>query len=184
MLGAIIGSNGLYLGSKAFVAQILMDRAWAATLKTGQATPPWAWMDTLPIAKISIPATDSSAIILDAVSGQALAFGPAHVETTPLPGETGISVIAAHKNTHFSFLKDMVSGDEIVVQRADGQSYTFTMTHADIVHKDNSGIPATQTPSQLTQIALVTCYPFDAVSFGGPLRYIVYGTLIDPKIVS
>ena len=177
VLGTIIGSNGLYLGGKAFVAQVLLDRAWTTTLKTGQTTPPWAWMDAFPIAKIEVPATNDSAVVLDTISGQALAFGPAHLSTTPLPGEMGISVIAAHKNTHFSFLKDLVSGDQILVQRADGQTYTFIMTGADIVHKDDSGIPEVQNTGKMAQIALVTCYPFNAVSFGGPLRYVVYGTL-------
>jgi sortase A len=154
------------MGGKAIVAQILLDKAWASTLETGQGSPPWAWMDTVPIAKITVPTTQNSAIVLNTLSGQALAFGPAHMTKTPLPGEPGISVIAAHKNTHFSFLKDLRAGDEIIIQRTDGQSYTFVMTGADIVHKDNSGIPDIQGPGQPAQLALVTCYPFDSVSYG------------------
>jgi sortase A len=184
MIGALLTTKGLYLGGKAIVAQILLDKAWATTLQSGQDTPPWAWMDTVPIAKLTVPATQNSAIILNTLSGQALAFGPAHMTKTPLPGEPGISVIAAHKNTHFSFLQDLRTGDEIEVQRADGRSYTFIMTGADIVHKDNSGIPDIQTPGQLAQLALVTCYPFNAVSFGGPMRYVVYGRLKTSDVLS
>ena len=174
MLGALLTSNGLYISTKAVIAQILLDKAWNSTLKSGQPHRPWAWMDTVPVAKIDVPATKSSAIVLDTISGQALAFGPAHLPNSPLPGDPGISVIAAHKNTHFAFLKTLRSGDSISIQRADGQTYEFTMTHADIVHKDRSGIPNTQLGANTAQIALVTCYPFDAVSFGGPMRYVVY----------
>lgn len=177
MFGVFLTSNGLYLGAKAVVAQMLLDHAWATTLDTGQPTSPWAWMDTVPVAKISIPDTKNSAIVLNTMSGQALAFGPAHDPSTPLPGDPGISVIAAHKNTHFAFLKSLRNGDRISIQRSDGQTYDFTMTHADIVHKDHSGIPSRQRREKTAKIALVTCYPFDAVSFGGPMRYVVYGDL-------
>lgn len=183
MLGALFATKGLYMGGKAMIAQIMLDRAWVNTLQSGQPTPPWSWMDTAPVAKISLPALNKSAIVLNTVSGQALAFGPVHMARTPLPGDAGISVIAAHKNTHFAFLQDLRTGDEIKVQRADGRSYTFKMTRAVIVHKDNSGIPDIQDPGQSPQLALVTCYPFDAISFGGPMRYIVYGELEPNEIL-
>ena len=184
ILGALIAGKGMYMGSKANIAQILLDRAWEDTVETGKPTRPWAWMDTLPVAKISVPTTGSSSIVLNTASGQALAFGPAHVPQTPLPGAPGISVIAAHKNTHFSFLKDLRTGDRIVVQGTDGNAYTFTMTGAEIVHKDHSGIPVQQDQNSSPQIALVTCYPFNAVSFRGPMRYVVYADLETPESTS
>ena len=57
MIGALLTTKGLYLGGKAIVAQILLDRAWASGLQSGDPTSPWGWMDTVPIAKIIVPAT-------------------------------------------------------------------------------------------------------------------------------
>ena len=48
-------------------------------------------------------------------TGQALAFGPGHVENTPDAGEPGIAVYSAHRDTHFRFLKDVAVGDEVTV---------------------------------------------------------------------
>jgi sortase A len=169
--------NGIYMGAKAQISQLLLANAWSKTLDSVENTAPWPWMDAVPVAKISVPALDQSAIVLGEASGQALAFGPAHLNQTPLPGQPGISVIAAHKNTHFNFLKDLRKGDTISITRADGHHYSFIMSEAKIVHKDQSGIPQIAKAGSRAQIALVTCYPFDKISFGGPMRYVVYAAL-------
>ncbi len=161
------------MGGKAVMAQILLDNAWTQSVQTGAQVPPWGWMDAYPIAKIKVPALGRSAIVLNTASGQALAFGPAHMAQTPLPGRPGTSVIAAHKNTHFDFLKNIRTGDMISVELTDGSTASFKVTSASIVHKDKSGIAARPDPSAPPALALVTCYPFDAISFGGPMRYVV-----------
>lgn len=173
-LGLLISGKGVYMGGKAVVAQVLLEKAWSEALATGTPTPPWPWMDARPIAEISVPSLNKSAIVLNETSGQALAFGPAHMPQTPHPGENGVSVIAAHKNTHFSFLKDVRKGDAIHITNADGTTQIFTVSGAEIVHKDRSGIATIQETNAAPQIALVTCYPFDAISYGGPMRYVVY----------
>ena len=92
------------MGGKAIMAQILLENAWTQSVKNRKRQlPPWGWMDAYPIAKISVPSVGRTAIVLNNASGQALAFGPAHMAQTPLPGQPGTSIIAAHKNTHFDF---------------------------------------------------------------------------------
>jgi len=165
------------MGGKAVMAQILLDKAWAQSVKTGNPTPPWGWMDAYPVAKITVPSLGSSAIVLNSASGQALAFGPAHLAQTPLPGQPGTSVIAAHKNTHFQFLRHMRMGDSINIDLPDGTSAQFIVSEVEIVHKDRSGIAVREALNAPARLALVTCYPFDAISFGGPLRYVVRAEL-------
>ena len=50
---------------------------------TGSAVKPWSWADTWPVARIAVPRLGRHAIALAGSSGQALAFGPGHVELTP-----------------------------------------------------------------------------------------------------
>ena len=168
--GAVLGGHGLYIRAKAVVAQVLLERAWAQTVETRRPVKAWAWADTWPVARVSFPRLDRAAIVLEQGGGEALAFGPAHVASTPLPGENGTSVIAGHRDTHFDFIKDLKVGDEIVVTTRAGKTATFRMTGSAIVHAQASGIdPVGGTP----KLALVTCYPFDAIE-RAPLRYVVF----------
>ena len=179
MVGAALMGKGMWIGGKAVVAQILLERAWQQSVATQTPTLPWSWMDAYPIAKIGVPALSRSSIVLDTDSGQALAFGPVHMRQSPLPGQSGTAVIAAHKNTHFDFLKDLRTGDVIEMQLTNGAVLKFAVSSAKIVHKDNSNIPL-QTPLHAPKrLALVTCYPFDSISFGGPMRYVVTANFLE-----
>ena len=107
-------------------------------------------------------------------SGQALAFGPGHIEGTPEAGDPGTAVYAAHRDTHFAFLRDVIAGDLIEVTRADGATRRFRVTHTSIVPWDASAIDPHAPGRGLT---LATCWPFDART-PGPLRYLVHATLV------
>jgi sortase A len=125
------------------------------------------------VARIEVPRLGAHAIVLAGGSGQALAFGPGHVERTPDPGEDGTAVYAAHRDTHFAFLKHIGAGDEIVVTRRDGDRLRFRVTDTTVVRWDASGIdPAA--PGR--HLALSTCWPFDS-ALPGPLRFVVTAEL-------
>lgn len=175
-LGAVLFGNGLYLGGKAILAQHLLDQSWRKTASSGEAHLPWAWMDAYPVGRIIFEGYDESHIVLNTDSGQALAFGPAVINGTE---NTDMLAIAAHKNTQFRTLKDLNVGDIITLERPKGETLTYRMVNSEILDSRTQGIgieiPA-QTPSKL---ALVTCYPFNAISFNGPLRYVVYAERLD-----
>jgi sortase A len=170
VFGSLLVGQGLYIRAKAMLAQVLLERAWSETLSTGRPVKAWSWADTHPVAKISFPRLGESEIVLEEAGGEALAFGPAHVAGSPLPGARGTSVIGGHRDTHFVFLKDLLVGDAIVVATQDGQAVTFRVTGTAIVHPQSSGIA---TGGLVRRLALVTCYPFDAIGHS-PLRYVVF----------
>ena len=124
-LGVVLVGQGLWIHAKAMLAQVLLERAFAATLATGQVVKPWSWADTWPIARITVPRLGENAIVLHGSSGQALAFGPGHVEGTPDAGDPGTAVYAAHRDTHFAFLGSLKLGDDIRVTRSDGATFLF-----------------------------------------------------------
>jgi sortase A len=173
--GGVLIAQAAYIHAKALLAQVLLERAFAETLETGRDVKPWSWADTWPVARVSIPRLNASAIVLAGASGQALAFGPGHVERTPQAGEPGTAVYSAHRDTHFDFLGKVVIGDEILVTRRDGRQIRFRVTATSIVRWDASGIdPA----AEGQRLALVTCWPLNG-KFSGPLRYVVHAEAID-----
>jgi sortase A len=175
-IGLVLFGQGAYIHAKALVAQVLLERAFEATLATGAATKPWSWADTWPVARIEVKRINARAIVLAGSSGQALAFGPGHVERTADAGETGVAVYSAHRDTHFAFLKDVVVGDDIDVTRHDGRTFRYKVTATSVVRFDASGIDPLVDGHELV---LSTCWPFDAVT-QGPERYLVHATMREP----
>ena len=174
ILGAILFGDGAYIHAKAWLAQVLLERAFDRSVATGEVVKPWSWADTWPVARIEVKRIGASAIVLDGVSGQALAFGPGHIRRTADAGERGIAAYAAHRDTHFRFLRDVAIGDVIDVTRRDGKHVRYRADSSAVVRFDESGIdPATQD----FELVLATCWPFDAVT-SGPERYVLHATMI------
>ena len=177
LAGFILFGQGAYIHAKAALAQVLLERAFKQNITTGRETKPWAWADTWPVARIEVKRLNASAIVLAGSSGQALAFGPGHVELTADAGERGVAVYSAHRDTHFRSLKDVAIGDEIEITRSDSKRFRYRTDATSIVRFDASGIdPLTDR----YELVLSTCWPFDALT-GGPERYLVHATMIGPE---
>jgi sortase A len=153
---------------------VLLERAFSETIATGRDTKPWSWADTWPVARIEVKRIGASAIVLAGSSGQALAFGPGHLESTADAGERGVAVYSAHRDTHFRFLKDVRIGDEIAITRRDGQVFRYRADSHSVVRFDQFGIDPLASGYELV---LSTCWPLDAVT-QGPDRYLLHATLI------
>lgn len=176
VFGLGLFGHGLYMGSKAKLAQHLLERAWTKTAKSGDIHLAWSWMDAYPIARLKIAGDERSHIVLNTDSGQALAFGPAIVGGTE---NTDLLAIAAHKNTQFQDLKSLATGEIITLERPKGDVLTFQVTHSEILDSRIHGIPIEPEASIPSHLALVTCYPFNTVSFNGPMRYVVYAKRLE-----
>src|SRR5882724_1457489 len=133
LVGLALFGRGAYIHAKALLAQVLLERAFDESIATGRTIKPWSWADTWPVARIEIPRLHASTIVLAGSSGQALAFGPGHVELTPDAGERGVAVYSAHRDTHFRFLKDIAIGDEIDITRSDGKKFRYRADGASVV---------------------------------------------------
>lgn len=162
--------KGVWIQAKAHLAQLLIASAWQRAVAGETRVRPWPWADTSPVAKLTIPRLGVERYVLSGADGSALAFGPGHATGTALPGGRGNSVIAGHRDTHFDFMRRVRIGDELIVERADGVKVRYRVGTAEILDRRDIWVMDQAGPSRLT---LVTCYPFDALDAGGPLRYVV-----------
>ena len=167
-------AGAAWIHIKAHVAQALIANTWHRTLKGQNDAAPWPWADTKPIGRLILLDSDPhDVVILEGSSGRNLAFGPTHDPASVLPGERGNSIIAGHRDTHFEFLQDLKIGDRLAVERTDGVKW-FVVTATNVVDSRQMRIALGSDTPRLT---LVTCYPFDAVVPGGPMRYVVTADL-------
>lgn len=174
--GLLLCGQAGWIHAKAAVAQVLLRRAFAETVATGRVVKPWSSLDSWPVARIEVPRLGRSLIALEGGSGQALAFGPAHVAGTPEAGRDGTAVYAAHRDTQFTFLGQLQPGDRIVVARRDGVRVAFRVVGREVRRWDRSGIDPTAPGSHLV---LSTCWPLDALT-PGPLRLLVHADAETP----
>jgi sortase A len=175
LLAAGFGAAASRIYVKAWVAQRLLHRAWAATQAGGTPVKPWPWADTWPIARLSMPVRGIDLIVLADASGRSMAFGPGLVAGTAPPGTPGNTVLSGHRDTQFRFLRSLAPGDRLRLEDARGAWHDYAVSDALVVDAQAVEILWDTDDSLLT---LVTCYPFDALVPGGPLRYVVRATAL------
>jgi sortase A len=163
-------ADAAYVHAKAWLGQRLLLVAWNEARAGHSAVKPWPWADTHPVARLTVPEHRVELLVLAGASGRTLAWGPGHVEGTATPGLRGNAVVTAHRDTHFAFLRDLVPGDRIVVETAAGIGRGYRVERSFVADRRALKLPA---DDHATTLALVTCYPFDAVDPGTPLRYAV-----------
>ena len=173
--GAAVTAKALYIPVKAEVAQVLLDRAFNESVESGTPVKPWSWADTAPIARISVPRLEASEVVLSGGSGEAMAFGPTALVDDPA---RALTVLAAHRDTHFEFVKDLKAGDVVTLGRIDGSSAAYRITHLETVRWDEFTHPHDGHGfGDGGLLALTTCYPFDSDA-PGPLRRVAWAELV------
>ena len=165
--------GAFYIKAKAQLAQVLLERAWQTT--DTNKIKPWPWADTYPVAKLSVPTQNIQQIVLAGATGRTLAFGPAlHMASYDFQA-AGATVLAGHRDTHFSFLQHSSIGDIIEIETSSGEHLTYRIITTEITNVNHSHL---RLEDQRSLLVLVTCYPFNTLAATGDLRYIVTAELI------
>lgn len=168
------GAGAAMIQGKAWLAPVLIERAWQQTLQQGGAvTKPWPWADTWPVARLRVPALEVDLLVLAGDRGNALAFGPGHAGASAVPGTRGQSVIAGHRDTHFAFLPELRLADHVQLHLPDGEVRAYSIQASRVI---DSNIHQLTVQDSVESLLLVTCYPFHGLNSGGSLRYLVYAT--------
>lgn len=167
--GGFLLANGYWIRAKAVLAQLLLQHAWQETVVTGAISKPWPWADTWPVARLEVPRLGIDLIVLEGESGEVLAFGPGHLPASSAPGTGGHTIVAGHRDTSFRFLQDLQQGDLLLLHTAGGRLERYRIReclvqNAATLYFEESAGPA---------LTLLTCYPFDGLRSGTPLRFLV-----------
>ena len=166
--GGYFSYQAIKIDLKAQVAQILLNHAWQQSLKNGEGTQPWPSFDGRPIFKLEIPQHNISQIVLKENSGEALSWAPTFNKETYLPSKKNITAISGHRDSHFIYIKNLQIGDVVKLQDLNSNWHTYKVEEFLIVN-----VKKPVTINKRNRLLLITCYPFDALLSGTPLRYIV-----------
>ena len=161
--------EGLWIYAKARLAQLLLERAWTRAVAGEWEPKPWPWADTWPIARLKNSRLGIDLIVLAHAGGEALAFGPAQVSGAAMPGVNGTVILTGHRDTHFAFLRKLRHDDLLRLEMADGRTVHYVVREATVMDSRTGAIASDDRP----RLALITCYPFDAITPGGPWRFVV-----------
>ena len=172
--GGYFSFQAIKIEVKAKLSQVLLEYTWNKSLKENKSYKPWPSFDGIPILKLEIPRYNISQIVLEGTSGQALAFGPAFHQETYLPSSKKITAISSHRDSHGEYIKNLEIGDILKLQDLDNNWHTYKIEEFLIVNvQEEINI------NKKSRLLLITCYPFDALLSGTPLRYIVSAINID-----
>lgn len=165
--------------AKAQLAPLLLEQAWQRSQRQARPVRPWPWADALPVARLEVPRLELHRIVLDGDSGHALAFGPGLSGAAARPGEAGLAVISAHRDTHFRFLRRLLPGDPLWLDVGE-RRLAYRVEGYRIVDARDGHVPG---PLPARGLLLATCYPFEALRPGGPMRYVVIASELEPDLV-
>ena len=126
------------------------------------------------IGRLEVPRLGLAVIVEEGVDKGTLRHAAGHVPGTPLPGEPGNVVVAAHRDTLFRPLKDIHEGDELRFVTPDG-SFEYKVMKTQIVKPTETEILASGSEAGAT---LITCYPFGFIG-PAPERFVVQATRLD-----
>jgi sortase A len=133
----------------------------------------------LPVGELTIPRIQLSSVVLHGSDPQTLRRGPGHLETTPLPGESGNAVIAGHRDSFFRPLRHVRRGDDVFVQTPSGRFHYRVVSLQVVDAHDLSVLEPTRDPT----LTLITCYPF-WVFGSAPDRFIVRAARVSSETSS
>lgn len=177
----MIAANAAWLPAKAALAQQLLHSSWQSAQADGGVHRPWPWADTHAVARLTMPRLGVSQVVLAGDSGRPLAFGPGWAESSAAPGSgTGTTIISGHRDTHFTWLRDLRRGDALTLETPQGPR-EFTVAAMQVV---DSRLHRIATGDDGGPLVLVTCWPFDATAPRGPMRYVVTLARVERKALA
>lgn len=158
--GGLLCAQALFPLAKGRLAMHLIAHAYAHS----PGSRPWPEADFRGVARLRVPRLDVDQIVLDQVSPRVLAFGPGLTHRDPNYGP----VLSAHRDTHFRWIGDVQQGEELLWEQG-GRTLRYRVAAFAVVDSKQQHI---RLPNPDT-LLLTTCWPLDAFSAGGSMRYVV-----------
>jgi sortase A len=148
----------------------LIERAWDRRLAGDEGARPWPWLESVPVARLTVPAFNKDFVVMQGASGKVLAFAPGWNEGTSLPGDPGISLISAYSDRHFGFLRNAYPGLEIIVQDQAGREHHYIVQETLIAQDPDIRVPDS---AERGTLLLSTSFPFNNWQQGRDMNFVV-----------
>jgi sortase A len=180
----ILGLFGIAKASlmpiKAIIGQHYLEVAWKDSLKNNKLSKPWKSADFYMIGELIVPKLKISRVILNSVSGEALAWSIGRVNNVGSSSSRGPIILAGHRDSHMQFMSKLNIGDKIELMMTDGVLKTYEISQLEVT--DRPELKTSFTSINDESLVLTTCWPFNA-SRSSQQRYIVVAQSINVSIL-
>ena len=176
----ILGLFGIAKASlmpiKAIIGQHYLEVAWKDSLKNNKLSKPWKNADFYMIGELRVPKFKISRVILNSVSGEALAWSIGRVNNVGYSSSRGPIILAGHRDSHMQFMSELNIGDKIELTMSDGVLKTYIISGTEVSDKPEVALSSVTLGSE--SLILTTCWPFNAMK-SGDQRYLIFADKVN-----
>ena len=170
-LGIFGIAKASFMPIKAIIGQHYLEAAWQESLRNNRLSKPWKSADFYMIGKLRVPKLKVSRVILNSVSGEAMAWSIGRVTNLSNAVNKQPIILAGHRDTHMQFMSELNVGDKIELTMSDGVFKTYIISGTEISDKPEVSLSPVSLGSE--SLILTTCWPFDAMK-SGDQRYLIF----------
>ena len=176
ILGLVGITKASLMPIKAIIGQHYLEVAWKESLKNNKLSKPWKSADFYMIGELRVPKLKVSRVILNSVSGEAMAWSIGRVTNLGNAIEKQPIILAGHRDSHMQFMSELNVGDKIELMMSDGLLRLYNISEAQINQMATLDVSLPKFTNN--SLILTTCWPFNSVR-SGTQRYILIAELVD-----
>ena len=176
ILGLVGITKASLMPIKAIIGQHYLEVAWKESLKSNKLSKPWKSADFYMIGELKVPKLKVSRVILNSVSGEAMAWSIGRVTNLNHALDKQPIILAGHRDSHMQFMSELNIGDKIELMMSDGVLKTYIISGTEVSDKPEVALsPVTLGRESLI---LTTCWPFNAIK-SGDQRYLIFADKVN-----
>ena len=171
ILGLVGITKASLMPIKAIIGQHYLEVAWKESLKSNKLSKPWKSADFYMIGELKVPKLKVSRVILNSVSGEAMAWSIGRVTSLGNAIDKQPIILAGHRDSHMQFMSELNIGDKIELTMSDGLLKTYIISGTEVSDKPEVALSPVTLGSE--SLILTTCWPFNAMK-SGDQRYLIF----------
>ncbi len=157
---------------KAIIGQHYLEVAWKESFKkNNKLSKPWKSADFYMIGELKVPKLKVSRVILNSVSGEAMAWSIGRVTNLNHALDKQPIILAGHRDSHMQFMSELNVGDKIELKMSDGVLKTYIVSGTEVLNKPEVGLSLVSLGRE--SLVLTTCWPINAIK-SGEQRYLIF----------
>ncbi|MDA9895543.1 class D sortase [Amylibacter sp.] len=176
ILGLVGITKASLMPIKAIIGQHYLEVAWKESLKSNKLSKPWKSADFYMIGELKVPKLKVSRVILNSVSGEAMAWSIGRVTNLNHAIDKQPIILAGHRDSHMQFMSKLNIGDKIELTMSDGLMTTYIISGTEVSDKPEVALSPVTLGSE--SLILTTCWPFNAMK-SGDQRYLIFADKVN-----